>query len=114
MFVVERLGKFYTTWSFITKDNVTMRIDSIVVMQVTDVKLFTYGVGNPINGLESLTATTLRSIVGSMNYDETLTSRDRINARMETTLDAATAQWSTQWSNNRNIDDFLTICCPIC
>lgn len=70
-----------------------MRIDSIVVMQVTDVKLFTYGVGNPINGLESLTATTLRSIEGSMNYDETLTSRDRINARMETTLDAATAQW---------------------
>ena len=123
IYIVERLGKYYAQWDagihlkmpfidsvvskvslkeqvldfppqpVITKDNVTMRIDSIVFMRVTDAKLFTYGVANPIVGVENLSATTLRNIVGSMDFDETLTSRDTINAQMEQILDEATDEW---------------------
>lgn len=74
----------------ITKDNVTMTIDSVVFMKVQDPKLFVYGVENPLSGLQNLSATTLRAIIGDMELDQTLTSRDQINARMQTTLDVAT------------------------
>lgn len=77
----------------ITKDNVTMQIDTVVYYQVTDAKLFTYGVERPINAIENLTATTLRNIVGEMELDETLTSRDTVNAKMRTILDEATDPW---------------------
>lgn len=77
----------------ITKDNVAVRIDSIVFMKITDPKLFTYGASNPIQGVENLSATTLRNIVGSMDFDQTLTSRDQINATMEGALDSATDPW---------------------
>lgn len=123
VFVVERLGQYHATWeaglhiklplldhivkkvslkeqvldfppqSVITKDNVVMQIDSIVFMRVTDAKLFAYGVENPVMGIESLAATTLRNLVGGMNFDETLTSRDKINSSMESTLDEATDPW---------------------
>ena len=111
-FVVERLGAYQTTWStglhikmpiiervakrvnlkeqvvdfppqpVITKDNVTMRIDTVVFFQITDSKLFSYGVENPIMAIENLTATTLRNIIGDMELDETLTSREIINTKM--------------------------------
>ena len=77
----------------ITKDNVTMQIDTVVYFQVTDAKLFTYGVERPINAIENLTATTLRNIVGELELDETLTSRDTVNAKMRTILDDATDPW---------------------
>lgn len=77
----------------ITKDNVTMHIDTVVYFQVTDAKLFTYGVERPINAIENLTATTLRNIVGELELDETLTSRDTVNAKMRTILDEATDPW---------------------
>ncbi len=122
-FVIERLGTYYTTWEtglhfkvplvdrvakrislkeqvmdfapqpVITKDNVTMQIDTIVFSQVTDAKLYTYGVERPILAIESLTATTLRNIIGDMELDHTLTSRDVINSRITAALDQATNKW---------------------
>ena len=122
-FVVERLGAYQGTWSVglhfktpfidkiakkvllkeqvvdfapqpvITKDNVTMRIDTVVFYQITDPKLFAYGVENPIMAIENLTATTLRNIIGDMELDQTLTSREIINTKMSTTLDIATDPW---------------------
>lgn len=121
--VVERLGKYYKTLEtgvhmvlpffdrclpaislkeivadfnpqpVITKDNVTMQIDTVVYFQVTDPKLFSYGVDNPIRAIENLTATTLRNIVGELELDETLTSRDTVNAKMRNILDEATDPW---------------------
>ena len=122
-FVIERLGTYYTTWEtglhfkvplvdrvakrislkeqvmdfapqpVITKDNVTMQIDTIVFYQVTDAKLYTYGVERPILAIESLTATTLRNIIGDMELAHTLTSRDVINSRITAALDQATDKW---------------------
>ena len=122
-FVVERLGKYKCTWeaglhlkvpiiehivcktslkeqvldfkpqSVITKDNVTMQIDSVVFARVFDPRLFTYGVENPIQGLQNLSATTLRNIIGDMELDQTLTSRDRINGKLQSILDEATDPW---------------------
>ena len=77
----------------ITKDNVTMQIDTVVYFQITDPKLFSYGVDNPIRAIENLTATTLRNIVGELELDETLTSRDTVNAKMRSILDDATDPW---------------------
>ena len=77
----------------ITKDNVTMQIDTVVYFQITDPKLFTYGVENPMAAIENLTATTLRHIIGDLELDETLTSRDVINSKMRTILDEATDAW---------------------
>lgn len=77
----------------ITKDNVTMQIDTVVYFQVTDVKLFTYGIENPIQAIENLTATTLRNIVGELELDETLTSRETVNTKMRAVLDEATDPW---------------------
>ena len=122
-FVIERLGKYNKTWSaglhflvpvidriakrvtlkeqvldsppqpVITKDNVTMQIDTVVYFKVFDAKLFTYGAVNPISALSNLTATTLRNIVGELELDDTLTSRDTINSKMTEILDNATDQW---------------------
>ena len=122
-YVVERLGAYQDTWSVglhfkvpivdkvakrvllkeqvadfppqpvITKDNVTMRIDTVVFFQITDPKLFTYGVENPIMAIENLTATTLRNIIGDLELDQTLTSRATINAKMRASLDIATDPW---------------------
>jgi regulator of protease activity HflC (stomatin/prohibitin superfamily) len=114
--VVERLGGYLTTWSVglhfkvpfidriakrvllkeqpvITKDNVTMQIDTVVYFQITDPKLYAYGVENPIMAIENLTATTLRNIIGDLELDETLTSRETINTKMRATLDVATDPW---------------------
>ena len=121
--VVERLGAYLTTWSVglhfkvpfidrvakrvllkeqvvdfppqpvITKDNVTMQIDTVVYFQITDPKLYSYGVENPIMAIENLTATTLRNIIGDLELDETLTSRETINTKMRATLDVATDPW---------------------
>ncbi len=77
----------------ITKDNVTMQIDTVVYFQITDPKLYTYGVENPISAIENLTATTLRNIIGELELDETLTSRDIINTKMRSILDEATDPW---------------------
>ena len=77
----------------ITKDNVTMRIDTVVFFQITDPKLYAYGVENPIMAIENLSATTLRNIIGDMELDETLTSREVINTRMRASLDDATDPW---------------------
>ena len=77
----------------ITKDNVTMRIDTVVFFQITDPKLFTYGVENPIMAIENLTATTLRNIIGDLELDQTLTSRETINTKMRASLDVATDPW---------------------
>ena len=77
----------------ITKDNVTMQIDTVVFFQITDPKLFTYGVAKPFAAIENLTATTLRNIIGELELDETLTSRDIINSRMRSVLDEATDPW---------------------
>ena len=122
-YVVERLGTYRGTWSVglhfkapfidkvakrvtlkeqvvdfapqpvITKDNVTMRIDTVVFFQITDPKLFCYGVENPIMAIENLTATTLRNIIGDLELDQTLTSRETINTKMRATLDEATDPW---------------------
>ena len=121
--VIERLGGYLTTWSVglhlkvpfidriakkvilkeqvvdfppqpvITKDNVTMRIDTVVYYQITDPKLYAYGVDNPIMAIENLTATTLRNVIGDLELDETLTSRETINTQMRATLDVATDPW---------------------
>ena len=77
----------------ITKDNVTMRIDTVVFFQITDPKLFAYGVDNPITAIENLTATTLRNIIGDLELDQTLTSRETINTKMRASLDVATDPW---------------------
>lgn len=122
-FVVERLGAFKETWStgihikipllervakivslkeqvadfppqpVITKDNVTMQIDTVIFFQITDPKLYTYGVERPLSAIENLTATTLRNIIGEMELDHTLTSRDTINAKIRGILDEATDPW---------------------
>ena len=122
-FIVERLGGYQCTWSVglhfkvpiidkvarkvllkeqvmdfppqpvITKDNVTMQIDTVVFFQITDPKLFTYGVENPIMAIENLTATTLRNIIGDLELDQTLTSRETINTHMRSNLDIATDPW---------------------
>ena len=122
-FVLERLGGYQATWDVgihmklpiidkvakrvvlkeqvvdfapqpvITKDNVTMRIDTVVFFQITDPKLFAYGVENPIMAIENLTATTLRNIIGDLELDETLTSREVINTKMRAALDVATDPW---------------------
>ena len=80
----------------ITKDNVTMRIDTVVFFQITDPRLFSYGVENPIMAIENLTATTLRNIIGEMELDETLTSREIINTKMRAALDIATGSLGDQ------------------
>ncbi|MBC2850382.1 SPFH/Band 7/PHB domain protein [Cetobacterium sp. 8H] len=122
-FVIERLGAYLTTWDVglnvlipfadriarkvslkeqvidfppqpvITKDNVTMQIDSVVYFQITDPKLYAYGVENPLNAIENLTATTLRNLIGELELDSTLTSRDTINTKMRAILDEATDPW---------------------
>ncbi len=122
-YVIERLGSYYTTWTnglhvkipfvdrisnvvtlkeivkdfapqpVITKDNVTMQIDTVVYFQITDPKLYTYGVEMPINAIENLTATTLRNLIGDLELDQTLTSRDIINSKMRSILDEATDPW---------------------
>lgn len=122
-YIIERLGTYCGTWSVglhmkmpvidkiarrvtlkeqvvdfapqpvITKDNVTMRIDTVVFFQITDPKLFCYGVENPIMAIENLTATTLRNIIGDLELDQTLTSRETINTKMRATLDEATDPW---------------------
>ncbi|MBQ7011442.1 MAG: SPFH/Band 7/PHB domain protein [Clostridia bacterium] len=122
-FVIERLGAYSTTWKtgmhfkipliekvakrvnlmeqvvdfppqpVITKDNVRMQIDTVVFYQITDCKLFTYGVSNPLSAIENLTATTLRNIIGDLELDSTLTSRDIINTKMRAILDEATDAW---------------------
>jgi len=122
-YVVERLGAYQTTWGtglhfkipiiervanritlkervgdfppqpVITKDNVTMKIDTVIYFQVTDPKLFTYGIVNPMAAIENLTATTLRNIIGDLELDQTLTSRDIINSKMRAILDEATDPW---------------------
>ncbi|HIW36882.1 MAG TPA: SPFH/Band 7/PHB domain protein [Candidatus Treponema faecavium] len=122
-FIVERLGTYITTWNVglhvklpvidriankvslkervmdfkpqpvITKDNVTMMIDTVIYFQITDPKLYTYGVEQPLNAIENLSATTLRNIIGSLELDGTLTSRDVINTRMRSILDEATNPW---------------------
>ena len=122
-FVIERLGAYSTTWNVgihvkmpfidrisrkmslkekimdfppqpvITKDNVTMSIDTVVYFQITDPKLYTYGVESPEGALENLSATTLRNIIGELELDETLTSRDVINTKMRGILDEATDPW---------------------
>ena len=121
--VIERLGAYHATWSVglhfklpiiervarrvdlkeqvvdfapqpvITKDNVTMRIDTVVFYQITDPKMFCYGVANPIMAIENLTATTLRNIIGDLELDQTLTSRETINTKMRASLDVATDPW---------------------
>ncbi len=122
-YVIERLGAYLSTWKVglnitipfidriakkvslkeqvvdfppqpvITKDNVTMQIDSVVYYQITDPKLYTYGVENPISAIENLTATTLRNLIGELELDSTLTSRDTINTKMRSILDEATDPW---------------------
>ncbi|MDR1834480.1 MAG: SPFH/Band 7/PHB domain protein [Fusobacteriaceae bacterium] len=122
-YVIERIGKYNTTWTsginllipfldkirknislkeqvidfkpqpVITKDNVTIQIDSVLYFQITDPKLYTYGIENPMIAIENLTATTLRNIIGGMDLEETLTSRDKINAEMLVILDEATDPW---------------------
>lgn len=123
VFVLERLGAYHQTWEtglhlklpfidriakkvslkeqvvdfrpqpVITRDNVTMQIDTVVFFQITDAKLFTYGVERPLSAIENLTATTLRNIIGDMELDHTLTSRDVINSKITTLLDTATDKW---------------------
>ena len=122
-YVVERLGAFHSVWGVglhfklpfiervvkkislkeqvadfdpqpvITKDNVTMQIDTVIYFQITDPKLYTYGVEYPMNAIENLTATTLRNIIGELELDQSLTSRDTINAKMRSILDEATDPW---------------------
>ncbi len=122
-YVIERLGAYLATWNVgihvkipfidriaskvslkekvidyppqpvITKDNVTMRIDTVIYYQITDPRLYTYGVERPMSAIENLTATTLRNIIGDMELDQTLTSRDNINAKMRSILDEATDPW---------------------
>jgi len=125
-YIIERLGSYFATWHnglhfkipfvervagvvslkekvkdfdpqpVITKDNVTMQIDTVVYFQITDSKLYTYGIENPVNAIENLTATTLRNIIGELELDETLTSRDVINTKMRSILDEATDPWGVK------------------
>ena len=90
---LKEIVKDFAPQPVITKDNVTMQIDTVVYFQITDPKLYTYGVENPINAIENLTATTLRNIIGDLELDETLTSRDIINTKMRSILDEATDAW---------------------
>ena len=90
---LKEIVKDFKPQPVITKDNVTMQIDTVVYFQITDPKLYTYGVENPINAIENLTATTLRNIIGELELDQTLTSRDIINSKMRAILDEATDPW---------------------
>ena len=90
---LKEVAKDFAPQPVITKDNVTMQIDTVVYFQITDAKLYTYGVENPINAIETLTATTLRNIIGELELDQTLTSRDIINSKMRAILDEATDPW---------------------
>ncbi len=90
---LKEIVKDFEPQPVITKDNVTMQIDTVVYFQITDPKLYTYGVENPISAIENLTATTLRNIIGELELDETLTSRDIINTKMRSILDEATDPW---------------------
>ncbi len=90
---LKEIVKDFPPQPVITKDNVTMQIDTVVYYQITDPKLYTYGVENPVYAIENLTATTLRNIIGELELDETLTSRDVINTKMRTILDEATDAW---------------------
>ena len=90
---LKEIVKDFAPQPVITKDNVTMQIDTVVYFQITDPKLYTYGVENPINAIENLTATTLRNIIGDLELDQTLTSRDIINSKMRAILDEATDPW---------------------
>ncbi len=90
---LKEIVKDFDPQPVITKDNVTMQIDTVVYFQITDPKLYTYGVDNPISAIENLTATTLRNIIGELELDETLTSRDIINSKMRSILDEATDPW---------------------
>ena len=93
---LKEIVKDFAPQPVITKDNVTMQIDTVVYFQITDPKLYTYGVENPINAIENLTATTLRNIIGDLELDETLTSRDVINTSMRSILDEATDPWGVK------------------
>lgn len=90
---LKEIVKDFAPQPVITKDNVTMQIDTVVYFQITDPKLYTYGVENPVNAIENLTATTLRNIIGELELDQTLTSRDIINSKMRSILDEATDAW---------------------
>lgn len=90
---LKEIVKDFAPQPVITKDNVTMQIDTVVYFQITDPKLYTYGVENPVSAIENLTATTLRNIIGELELDETLTSRDVINTKMRSILDVATDPW---------------------
>ena len=90
---LKEMVKEFAPQPVITKDNVTMQIDTVIYYQITDPKLYTYGVENPISAIENLTATTLRNIIGDLELDETLTSRDVINTQMRSILDGATDAW---------------------
>ncbi len=90
---LKEIVKDFAPQPVITKDNVTMQIDTVVYFQITDPKLYTYGVENPINAIENLTATTLRNLIGELELDQTLTSRDIINSKMRSILDEATDPW---------------------
>ena len=93
---LKEIVKDFAPQPVITKDNVTMQIDTVVYFQITDPKLYSYGVENPINAIENLTATTLRNIIGELELDETLTSRDVINTKMRSILDEATDPWGVK------------------
>lgn len=90
---LKEVAKDFAPQPVITKDNVTMQIDTVVYYQITDPKLYTYGIENPVSAIETLTATTLRNIIGELELDETLTSRDIINSKMRAILDEATDAW---------------------
>jgi len=90
---LKEVARDFAPQPVITKDNVTMQIDTVVYYQITDPKLYTYGIENPVSAIENLTATTLRNIIGQLELDETLTSRDIINSKMRSILDEATDDW---------------------
>jgi len=90
---LKEVARDFAPQPVITKDNVTMQIDTVVYYQITDPKLYTYGIENPVSAIENLTATTLRNIIGQLELDETLTSRDIINSKMRSILDEATDAW---------------------
>lgn len=93
---LKEIVKDFAPQPVITKDNVTMQIDTVVYFQITDSKLYSYGIENPVNAIENLTATTLRNIIGELELDETLTSRDVINTKMRAILDEATDPWGVK------------------
>ena len=93
---LKEIVKDFAPQPVITKDNVTMQIDTVVYFQITDSKLYSYGIENPVNAIENLTATTLRNIIGELELDETLTSRDVINTKMRSILDEATDPWGVK------------------